>query len=174
MVLGVDLGWPGGYAVVDNRERLCCLGPIRRSLSHGEVLHLFRDLLMERFDGEGHWMVTDVASEQVGTWGWRTIGASQRAMAALLQAAVDVRRESRGDALPLLSPKVVPINPQTMRKAICGSGRASKAQVQRTVQRIFGWLDWAQGEGEAAREHMLDAAAIAVTAVRRLKVRVAA
>ena len=143
-VLGIDLGAPGGLVVLTPNGGL------------GSVLHWQR--LKRGLDLAGLRRVVEhvietfevglVATERPGFWKDPRIGMAQREKQGVIRTLCQ-EREIR----------LVDYQPQTVKKAITGNGRASKEQMQRAVRGLLRF--------EAVDEHVADAAAISAVAMSR-------
>lgn len=143
-VLGIDLGGPGAAVVLTPNG------------SFGSVLHYHRlpkglnlaDLraivaeVMEAFE------VDLCATERPGFWGDPRIGLAQREK----QGVIRTLCEERGV-------KLVDYQPQTIKKACTGNGRASKEQMMKAARSLLHF--------DAPDEHCADASLIAAVAAGR-------
>jgi crossover junction endodeoxyribonuclease RuvC len=145
-VLGIDLGCPGGLAVLEDGTQAGrvlhwqCLG---RSVDLARLQSIV-DNLIEKFQ------VVLVATERpyTGWWDRRPrVGMAQREKQGVVRAVCQAR-----------GIRLVDFQPQTVKKALTGDGRAPKAAVVNHVRCLLGI------EGG---EHVADAAAIALTAMNR-------
>lgn len=149
-VLGVDLGDPGGLALIDMDARGRVwhirareLGPKDQGFAMQQLLH---QLCQEQ-------QPELVATERpfTGRWDPRPkVGLAQREKQGLVKAVCES-----------LSIRFVDFQPQTIKKAVCGNGHAPKSQVARAVTGITGFVH--------PSEHVMDAVAIALLAARRAR-----
>ena len=141
---GIDLGNPGGIAVVgDVGRRIVVISaePIPQSTSVLELQKLVYVVLERRLPDA-------IATERPGTWGRPGVGMAQRAKQDLIGAVCEH-----------LKIGLVDYTPQDVKKAVTGNGLATKAQVARCVHMLV--------ETDATDEHVLDAIAIALVAYNR-------
>lgn len=143
-VLAIDLGSPGGLCILVSGGEWGSVLSWRR-LPKGMDLGTFQSTIGNVLDAFG---VGLVAMEKPGTWGNPWIGMSQRGRYDIVKALC----QQRGI-------RVASFAPSEVKRAIAGSGKASKAQVARAVQRMIGF---APGD-----EHCSDAGALAIIAMSR-------
>jgi len=143
-ILGIDLGAPGGLVVLTPNGRLGAVLHWQRLKPRLDLAGLRRvvEHVIETFD------VQLVATERPGFWKDPRIGMAQREK----QGVIRTLCQERGIRL-------VDYQPQTVKKAITGNGRASKEQMQRAVRGLLRF--------EAVDEHVADAAAISAVAMSR-------
>ena len=153
VVMGIDPGTAStGYGVVRRRDgRLIALdgGVILTPASGAPEVRLAA--IYERVCAllDEH-LVQELAVEDL------YFGANARSAFAVGQA--------RGVALLAAGQRAIPCasyTPQQVKGAVCGNGRAAKAQVQRMVGALLGL------EGPAAPDHAADALAVAVCHLNR-------
>jgi Holliday junction resolvasome RuvABC endonuclease subunit len=147
-VCGIDLGNPGGLAILTDEER----GRPWTVAWHGwarmgrmELLRLVYDLCRQH-------QVEIVATERPFTGrGDRRprVGLAQRDKQGIVRAACEA-----------LQVRVVEYAPQTIKLAVAGHGRADKSRVGRCVKLLVAGLD-------TDHEHVLDAGAVALLALSR-------
>jgi Holliday junction resolvasome RuvABC endonuclease subunit len=147
-VCGIDLGSPGGIAVLSDdgqgiRVQRAIALPARCSAF--ELQRAAHEICREQ-------AVTVVATERPGTWGRRSIGMAQRAKQELVRAVCQS-----------LGIRLIDYQPQEIKKAITGRGRAGKEQVGRCVKLLL--------KIDSENEHVLDACAIALVALNRERTR---
>jgi crossover junction endodeoxyribonuclease RuvC len=149
-VLGIDLGCPGGLAVLED-------GAQRATVLHWQQLGRSVDLARLQSVVESQmdeFRVDLVATERpyTGWWDRRPrVGMAQREKQGVVRAVCQAR-----------GIRLVDFQPQTVKKALTGNGRAPKAAVVNHVRCLLGI------EGG---EHVADAAAIALTALNRERAR---
>lgn len=150
-VCGVDLGNPGGIAVLtdegDNGVRPLCTETLRPRMSRLELQRLVHRVCKEH-------RVELVATEKPGMWGRVSVGMAQREKQGLVRSVCEAL------AIPL-----VDYQPQSIKKAVTGHGRADKEQVGRCVRMLV--------RVASDDEHVLDACAIAIVGLNRERVRAA-
>jgi len=145
-VLGIDLGNPGGLAVLTPNAQLGSVLHWQR-LGNMNLARLRRVLghVIETFD------VQLIATEKpfAGRGDKRPkIGLAQREKQSVVKTLCQERKI-----------KFVDYAPQTVKKALTGNGRASKEQMGRAVQRML--------RIPSDDEHVLDACAIGVLGLSR-------
>lgn len=155
-VCGIDLGNPGGLAVLSDELPngiwpFCtlCIEALPATLSRLGLQRLVHRLCKEH-------CVELVATERPGMWGRVSVGMAQREKQGLVRAVCEA-----------LQIRLVDYQPQEVKRAVTGYGRADKEQVARCVRRLAclpRGLD----------EHQTDAVAIAAVALNRERARRAA
>jgi len=164
--LGVDLGWPGGLAVIDIEERLLHFEPVPATRQQ----HL---RYLERVQGViVRFACYEVATEKIAyAWGDRRIATSQREQQGLVKTAVQgayrelgrrVKREIRTLGAGALRKAVLGGYGGTAESPRSANGRTSKRRMERMIAHIY-------PEVAKETEHVQDAVAIALTAVRHLR-----
>ncbi len=153
-VLGVDLGAPGGLAIVEGDGRgqpsVLWVEAISPRASGLDLQRQVRRLVRL-------YRVELVATERPGAWGRVSIGMAQREKQGLVRAVC----EELGLRLAGQKPRQTTwgFQPSEVKKALTGNGRASKEQVAKMVRAITGfWHD---------DEHVMDAVAIGLLALNR-------
>ena len=143
-VMAVDLGAPGGLVVLCDEGPgppwvVCAveLGPNLTGLELQRLVH--------RLGKEHH--VDLVATEKVGPWGRVKIAMAQREKQGLVRAVCEA-----------LQVPLVDYQPQVVKKAVTGNGRASKQQVGRCVRMLV--------KIASENEHVLDACALGIIALK--------
>jgi len=149
--LGIDLGNPGGLAVLTD-EGGQGIWPLAVEEIKAGTTNIELQRIVHRVC-KAH-AVQVVATEKPGTWGRITVGMSQRGKQDLVRAVC------QGLKIPL-----VDYQPQQIKKAVTDNGRASKEQVGRCVRMLV--------RIASTHEHVLDACAIALVALNRERVRLA-
>lgn len=125
-VIGIDLGGDGGIAVVGNdpahaqRCRLLEIFGMRSSGKQRTTSQAYQEKLRELIRRHG---VVEMAAEQPGTWGWRSVVASQRQWWALAEAV------SYEFHIPLRGYEA-----RSIKKRAAGGARASKADMLRAAR----------------------------------------
>jgi len=143
-VCGIDLGSPGGLCVLTPNGSLGAVLHWQRIKKGADLAGLRRQIehVIATFD------VQLVATERPGFWKDPRIGMAQREKQGVIRTICE-EREIR----------LVDYQPQTVKKAVTGNGRASKEQVGRAVRRM---LRIASDD-----EHVLDSCAIGMVALSR-------
>lgn len=143
--MGIDLGRPGGVAVVSDEGGrgiwLRWVEALPAKLSDLQVVQIIHRLCKEH-------QIAVVATEKPGTWGDPRIGMAQRGNQDQVRLVCEALK------IPL-----VDYQPQEIKKAVTGSGRATKEQVGRHIWRL---LHYASND-----HHVIDACAIALLALNR-------
>jgi len=149
--MGIDLGNPGGAAVLTDEGGQgiwpLCVEALPPSLSRLDLQRLVHRLCKEH-------RVELVATEKPGVWGRISVGMAQREKQGLVRSVCEAPK------VPL-----VDYQPQEIKKAVTGYGRADKAQVGRCVRMLV--------KIASSDQHILDAAAIALVALNRERTRLA-
>ena len=149
-VMGIDLGNPGGAAVLTDEGGQgiwpLCVEALPPSLTRLDLQRLVHRLCKE-------YRVELVATEKPGMWGRVSVGMAQREKQGLVRSVCEALK------VPL-----VDYQPQEIKKAVSGYGRASKEQMGRCVRMLV--------RVAATDEHVLDACAIALVALNRERLRV--
>ena len=150
-VMGIDLGNPGGIAVLTDEGGQSiwplCVEPLPANLTRLELQRLVHRLCKEH-------RVELVATEKPGMWGRVSVGMAQREKQGLVRSVCEA-----------LGLRLVDYQPQAIKKAVSGYGRASKEQMGRCVRMLV--------KVASADEHVLDACAIALVALGRERQRAA-
>jgi len=149
--LGIDLGNPGGLAVLTDEGGQGIWPLVAEEIKPGTT-NLELQRIVHRVCKT--YAVQVVATEKPGTWGRITVGMSQRGKQDLVRAVC------QGLKIPL-----VDYQPQEIKKAVSGYGRATKEQMGRCVRMLV--------KVASSNEHILDAAATALVALNRERVRAA-
>jgi crossover junction endodeoxyribonuclease RuvC len=148
IVLGIDPGTAStGYGVVEQRGgRLLALD--------GGVIETAAGLPLERRLAAIHARVAELVAEHApGAVAIEDLyfGANARSALAVGQARGAVLLAAGQSGLPCAS-----YTPQQVKSAVCGSGRAEKAQVQQMVQRLLALAQLPRPD------HAADALAVAI------------
>lgn len=148
--MGIDLGDPGGLAILDMDSRGTVwhvqareLGPKDQGFAMQQLVHTLCQ--------QQH--VELVATERpfTGRWDPRPkIGLAQREKQGLVKAVCQA-----------LSICFVDFQPQTIKAAVCGNGHSPKSQVARAVAGMTGFVH--------PSEHVMDSVAIALVAANRAR-----
>jgi len=148
-VCGMDLGRPGGVVVLSDegpgKPRVLAAVALGARLSGLELQRLVHRLAKEHG-------VELMATERPGAWGRAWVGMAQREKQGLVRAVCEA-----------LQIRLVDYQPQEIKKAVTGHGRADKEQVGRCVQMLVPIA--------SENEHVLDACAIALVAINRERTR---
>jgi crossover junction endodeoxyribonuclease RuvC len=153
LVLGIDPGTAStGYGVVRS------LGSRLEALEHG-VIETPSALALERRLAHIHSRV----GELLDTYGSDAVAVEELYFGANVQTAFAVG-QARGVVLLAAGQRGVPsrsYNPQQVKSAVCGHGRAAKDQVGRMVARLLGL------GSVPTPDHAADALAVAVCDLNR-------
>ncbi len=148
-VMGIDLGNPGGVTVLTDEGGQgiwpLCVEPVPPRCSRLDLQRLVHRLCKEH-------RVELVATEKPGMWGRVSVGMAQREKQGLVRSVCEALK------VPL-----VDYQPQEIKKAVTGRGRADKEQVGRCVRMLV--------RVATSDEHVLDACAIALVALNRERLR---
>lgn len=144
IVIGIDLGGPGGLSVLQPNGDM---GKVLhwQQLPKGLTLAGLRERIarvLDTFD------VQVIATERPGAWANKRIGMAQREKQSVVKTLCQEHHI-----------RLVEYQPQTIKKAVTGSGRATKEQVGRAVRRMV--------RIETTDEHVLDSVAIGLVALGR-------
>ena len=150
-VMGIDLGNPGGAAVLTD-EGGQSIWPLCIEALPPRCTRLDLQRLVHRLCKEHR--VDLVATEKPGMWGRVSVGMAQREKQGLVRSVCEA-----------LKVPVVDYQPQEIKKAVSGYGRASKEQMGRCVCMLV--------KVATTDEHVLDACAIALVALGRERTRLA-
>lgn len=160
IVLGIDPGTAStGYGVVEQR------GP-RLLARDGGVIETTAGLPLERRLATIHARLTELIDEHAPlavAVEDLYFGANARSALAVGQARGVVLLAAGQRGLPCAS-----YTPQQVKGAVCGSGRAEKAQVQQMVQRLLSLTELPRPD------HAADALAVAICHVNRAPLAAAA
>ena len=148
-VMGVDLGRPGGLVVLCDegapKPWPICAVELPYNLSGLDLQRTVHRLAKEH-------RVDLVATERPGFWGDPRIGMAQREKQGLVRAVCES-----------LQVRLVSYQPQEIKKAVTGHGRAPKEVVTRCVRVLIRLA--------SEDEHVCDAAGIALVAMNRERAR---
>ena len=147
-VCGIDLGSPGGLVVLtdegSNGIWPLCAETLPPRLNGLELQRLVHRLCKEH-------RVELMATEKPGFWGNPMIGMAQREKQGLVRAVCEA-----------LQIRLVAYQPQEVKKAVAGHGRAPKEAMTRCVRALV--------RIASEDEHVCDAASIALVAMNRERV----
>ncbi len=143
-VLGIDMGCPGGMVILTSNGDLGSVLYWKRIKARTDLAGL-RKVVEHAIETFG---VQLVATERPGFWADPRIGMAQREKQGVIRTICQER-----------SIKLVDYQPQTVKKAVTGNGRAKKEQVGRAVRQMFNL--------PTDDEHVLDACAIGCLALSR-------